>query len=248
MNRAFEYNGTIVAPSRPVKTVKVVKKTLLIDSADRDTTKYYTNGDVVYYLPRSYENVVCIRLKSATFPRLLDETSDGAVTHSYTNGQNVKAATWSSDTKIAAPVPKYFVVEFEGLNKVDETTVSAQRSTYTDNFFARIPVTLNINSTSGYYVYYSDNTYEDNIVHFTPPISRLDRLHIVTRLHSQQDKSGFMYWTSDGEVANLATDGTANRNAEYSLVLEIMTVENVFDDASSTETRIMDRNAGLFGC
>jgi hypothetical protein len=246
MNRAFEYNGTIVAPSRPVKSLKTVKKTVLIDSADRDTTKYYTNGDVVYYLPRTYENVVCIRLKSATFPRLLDETSAGALTHSYSNGQNTGSALWSSDTKIAAPVPQYFIVEFEGLNKSDETTVSAQRSTFTDNFFARIPVSLDNNSSSGYYIYYSDNSQEENIVHFTPPISRLDRLHILTRLHSQQDKSGFLYWTSDGEVADTSSPG--NRNAEYSLVLEIITVENVFDDASSTETRIMDRNAGLFGC
>jgi len=243
MNRAFEYNGTIVAPSRPVKTLKTVKKTLIISSEDRDSTKYYTNGDVVYYLPRVYENVVCIRLKSATFPRLLSETSEGALTHTYSSGQNAASSNWSSDTKIAKPIPKYFLVEFEGLNKSDETTVSAQRSTYIDSFFARIPVTLNINSTSDYYVYYSDNTYEDNIAHFTPPIGRLDRLHVVTRLHTQQDKSGFLYWTTDGELA-----AAGNRDAEYSLVLEIFTVENVFDDASSTETRVFDRNVGLFGC
>ena len=61
MNKAFDHNGTIVSASRPVKQLKTVKKTVLIDSADRDTTKYYTNGDVVYYLPRVYENVVSIR-------------------------------------------------------------------------------------------------------------------------------------------------------------------------------------------
>jgi hypothetical protein len=243
MNKAFDYNGTIVAPSRPVKTLKTVKKTVLISSADRDDKKYHTNGDVVYYLPRTYENVVCIRLKSATFPRLLSETSSaGALTHDYSKGQNVSTSNWASDTAISTPVPTYFLVEFEGLNKTDETAVNAQKSTFTDNFFARIPVFLGTNTSSNFYVYYSDNSQEENIAHFSPPIGKLDRLHVVTRLHNQQDKSGFLYWTTDGGVA------ASNRTAEYSLVLEIYTVENVFDDASTTETRIMDRNAGLFGC
>ena len=47
MNRAFDYNGTIVAPSHPVRKLKTVKKVLSIDSADRDVTKFPTNGDFV---------------------------------------------------------------------------------------------------------------------------------------------------------------------------------------------------------
>jgi hypothetical protein len=38
MNRSFDYNGTIVAPSHPVRKLKTVKKVVSIDSADRDTT------------------------------------------------------------------------------------------------------------------------------------------------------------------------------------------------------------------
>jgi hypothetical protein len=45
-----------------------VKKTLQIDSADRDTTKYPTNGDYVVYLPRIYNNVTSLRLKGGEIP------------------------------------------------------------------------------------------------------------------------------------------------------------------------------------
>ena len=46
-----------------------VKKTFQIDSADRDTTKYSTNGDCVVYLPRVYENVSSLRLKGGEFTK-----------------------------------------------------------------------------------------------------------------------------------------------------------------------------------
>ena len=44
MNKVFDYNGTFVSASKPVKQLRTVKKTFMIDSADRDTVKYYTNG------------------------------------------------------------------------------------------------------------------------------------------------------------------------------------------------------------
>ena len=68
MNRAFDNNGTIVSASKPEKSLRLVKKRLMIDSGDRDTTKYLRNNDVVFYLPRVYENVVSIRLMSAEIP------------------------------------------------------------------------------------------------------------------------------------------------------------------------------------
>ena len=70
MSRTFDYNGFAVSKSQPKKVLRTVKKTLLIDSADRDTTKYYTNGDFVVYLPRVYENVVSMRLAAGEFPPL----------------------------------------------------------------------------------------------------------------------------------------------------------------------------------
>lgn len=245
-NKAFEYNGTLVSTSTPRKQLRTVKKTFLIDSADRDTVKYITNGDVVYYLPRVYENVVSIRLKSATFPRLVAETSPGALTHPYSKGPNTRTLDVTGDTPLAQPAPHYFIVEVEGLNKNDETTVGSQRSTYVDNFFAKIPATLSQNGSSAYYIDYNDHTEEENITRYYPAIGKLDRLHIITRLHSQQDKSGFLYWTSTGGKAN-GTLETAT-GSDYSLMFEIEMLDNGFDDFSSLESRINNREVGNYGC
>jgi hypothetical protein len=251
MNKVFDYNGTFVSASKPVRELKTVKKTLLIDSADRDSLKYYTNGDVVYYLPRVYENVVCIRLKSATFtPIAVQNTSPPgglARVHSYLNGQNIPTATWSSDSSVSTLV-NYFLLDIEGLNKCDETTVDAQRSTYVDNYFARITIPKETNASNVTFINYNDNTEEENIGYYTPPIGKLDRLHIVTRLHTQQDKSGFIYFTSDGGVA-----GANNRIADYSLVFELTMLDNKFDDFSSFESRLATRadgstGLGAYGC
>lgn len=253
MNKVFDYNGTFVSASKPVKQLRTVKKTLLIDSADRDTIKYTTNGDVVYYLPRVYENVVSIRLKSGTFPRIYSESSPGALTHLYSvssNGPNYITSNASgSDTVVSASdvvVPHYFLIEIEGLNKCDENVVQAQRSSYTDNFFARIPTSLSQNAKAGYFINYNDNTEEENKTTYYPAIGKLDRVHVITRLHNQQDKKGFIYWTSTGGVA----DGTVEKNvgSDYSLVLELEMLENGFDDFSSLETRINNREVGNYGC
>ena len=255
MNKAYDYNGTIVSTSKPVRELRLVKKTLLIDSADRDTTKYYTNGDVVYFLPRVYENVVSIRLKSATFPRLYAESSPGALTHPYSSSTNGSVNyVVSSDAVVSASetaVPHYFLVELEGLNKSDETTVSAQRSTFSDNYYARIANSLSQNAESGYFINYNDNTEEENTAVYSPPIGKLDRLHVVTRLHSQQDKSGFIYWTSTGAAANGTLEKAAGSN--YSLILELTMLDNAFDTFSSFETRLNTRantsnGLGNFGC
>ena len=255
MNKAYDYNGAIVSTSKPVRELRTVKKTLLIDSADRDVTKYYTNGDVVYYLPRVYENVLSIRLKSATFPRLFAETSPGARTHPYsTSTNNSSGYAPGSDAVVSASetaVPHYFLVELEGLNKSDETTVSAQRSTFSDNYYARIANNLSQNAESGYFINYNDNTEEENTAVYSPPIGKLDRLHVVTRLHSQQDKSGFIYWTSTGAAADGTIEKAAGSN--YSLVLELTMLDNSFDNFSSFETRVSTRadtsnSLGHFGC
>ncbi len=70
----YDRNGTLVRTSQPVKELRTVKRTILIDSRDRDPTKYVKvnagaslsdPGDYVVYFPRPFENVVSIRLKSA---------------------------------------------------------------------------------------------------------------------------------------------------------------------------------------
>jgi hypothetical protein len=246
MNKAFDHNGTIVSASRPVKQLKTVKKTLLIDSADRDTVKYYTNGDVIYYLPRVYENVVSIRLKSATFTPIANQVTSPptgtARVHSYTNGQNIGTAIWSNDAAIGATV-NYILVDIEGLNKCDEASVSAQRSSYIDNYFAKISLTKSQNVYGNTIINYNDNTEEENISKYYPAISKLDRMHIIMRTHQQQGNSGFIYWTTDS-----ATASANNRAADYSLVFEIEMLENSFDDFSSFETRINNRDVGNYGC
>ena len=246
MNKTFDYQGSLVSPSKPVKQLRTVKKTILIDSLDRDSTKYYTNGDVVYYLPRTYENVVSIRLKSLTLTPIANQATSPptgtARVHTYSNGQNIATATWSSDSSVPSTV-NYILVDIEGLNKCDETSVSAQRSTFIDNYFAKIPLTKNQNTYGNTIINYNDRTEEENINKYYPPISKLDRMRIVMRTHDQQDKSGFIYWTTDSAVA-----ASNNRAANYCIVFEVEMLENGFDEFSSFETRLSERAYGGFGC
>jgi len=246
MNRTYDYQGHIVSTSNPIKQLRTVKKTLLIDSVDRDSNKYYTNGDVVYYLPRVYENVVSIRLKSVTLTPIANQStsppSGTALVHSYSNGQNISTAVWSSDFPVVNTV-NYILIDIEGLNKCDETSVSAQRSSFVDNYFARIPLTKSQNTYGNTIINYNDKSEEENITKYYPPISKLDRMHIVMRTHNQQDKSGFIYWTNDSAVA-----GSNNRQLNYSLVFELEMLENGFDSFSSFETHLSNRDAGNYGC
>jgi hypothetical protein len=239
MNRGFDYNGTVVSQSKPVKQLKTAKKVLMIDSADRDTTKYYTNGDFTVYLPRVYENVVSIRLMAAEFPPFVTQVTSpasvGARLTTYSAiGNNLSALTgYTSGTDGAISDRNYyFLVDIEGLNKTDETTVGGNRSTFPDGFFAKIPAVLN-----GSFIEYNDHSAQENIAEFKPALGKLDRLHIRTRLHSQQDRSGFIYWTTDSAVPS----GSNQKGAEFSLSLEIEYLENSFDDFSSFETRVSDR-------
>ena len=239
MNQAFDYNGVVVAQSAPKKVLRTVKKTIHIDSGDRDTSKYFTNGDFWVYLPRNYQNIVSIRLKDAQFPRLVPSGSAGARTHNYVNGQNIPSANYTDDTGISVTnTPLYFLISLEGLNKVDETSVRADRSTFTDSFFAKIP-----NTAEDYggitFIPYNDHSTLENIGTYSPPIENLDRLHITIQTHSQQNKSGFMYWTSD---AGVATTSNTNSTSNFNLTLEIEYLENAFTDFSSFETRLAQRS------
>ena len=228
-NRAFDYNGHTVSASRPIKSLRTVKKVLTIDSADRDTSKFYTNGDFVVYLPRQYQNVQSIRVMSAEFPPVfIVSSSAGALTHPYTAGQNTSATTYSGDTVVPSTL-YYFFLDVEGLNYADETTVGANKSTFTDSFLAKIPTSVNNNG----FIEYNDHSAQENITRFTPALGTLDRLHIRVRTHAQQGKAGFLYWTSDGAYA-----AAGNRTVNFSLSLEIEMLDNGFDDFSSLETRI----------
>ena len=233
MNKVFDYNGTYVSPSKPVKQLKTVKKTFIVDSEDRDIVQFYTNGDITVYLPRVYENVVSLRLVAGEFPPLVIANGGaGAVSHSNANGNILSSPIiWASDTPIAAPGPFYFLIDIEGLNKTDECSIGANRSGLPDSFFAKIP---NLVSTAGF-IEYNDSSAQENIATYKPAIGKLDRLHIRTRLHTQQG-GGFIYWTTDGAVA-----AAANRTVNYCLTFEIEMLDNSFDEFSSFETFIGDR-------
>jgi len=200
MNRVFDYNGTIVAPSNPVKKLKTVKKTLSIDSGDRDVIKYTKNGDFVVYLPRVYESVVSIRLVAAEFPGDAP-TEQGA------------GVGGSKD---------YLLLDIQGLNKMDECSVGADRSGFPDGYFAKIPVAY---SNSGNDIqFYNDHSAQENIAYYSPAIGKLDRMHIRLRYHNQKATGGSVYWTN-----------------QYSLTFEIEMLDNSFDDFSQFETRVLER-------
>lgn len=235
MNRAFDYNGHTVSASRPTRTLRTVKKMVTIDSADRDTSKFYTNGDFVIYLPRQYQNVLSIRLMSGQFPHTVKVTGiDGSAhLHSYEDGPNTSTTNYSNDTVVNTTTNSlyYFLIEIEGLNYADETTVGGNKSTFTDSFLAKIPA-YGVES----FIQYNDHSEQENITRFTPALGTLDRLHIRVRTHSQQGKQGFLYWT-----ANNAFAAPGNRTVDFSLSLEIEMLDNGFDDFSSLETRISER-------
>jgi hypothetical protein len=216
----FDRNGTLVRTSQPVKELRTTKKVLTIDSRDRDPTKYVKvnggaassdSGDFVVYLPRVYENVVSLRLKSAI----------------------VRAPQTTGFTD------NYVLMSIEGLDKIDETATGAQRSGLVDNAFARIsnpnmadPASETQNTFT---IYYNDKVDEENITRYTPPIGRLDRMHIQLRYHP----SAVVPTATTNNPAttpNFApiTFGTSN----HSFTFEIEYQENGFDDFSSFETQM----------
>lgn len=214
MSRVFDQGGHIVSPSNPVKKLITKTKIINIDSGDRDVRKYISNGDFVVYLPRVYENVVKLRLQGAEFPA-------SPRTAFLTSSTSVITA---GVTAIGSPL--YFLIEIEGLNRTDECSIGADRSGFSDGYFAKIPIQPAITNT----IFYSDKSQPDNVAKFYPSIGKLDRLHIKTRLHSQNPGTrvtgNIIEWTG---------------GVEFALTLEIEYLDNSFDDFSSFESRITDR-------
>ena len=214
----FDRNGVLVRPSQPIRELRTVKKTVLIDSRDRDPTKYVKvnagaavsdPGDYVVYLPRPIENVVSIRLKSA-----------------------IIAAPQSTNF-----TDNYVELSLEGLNKIDETAVGANRAGFVDNTFARI---ANPNITGGttnntYTIFYNDNVDEENIVRYTPPIGTLDRFHVTLKYHAGNAASGSAPGDVTGRVLNAPI---AFGTSENSFTFEIEYQDNGFTDFSSFQTRV----------
>ena len=216
----YDRNGVLVRTSQPVKELRTVKKVLTIDSRDRDPTKFVKvnggaassdPGDYVVYLPRVYENVVSMRLRSAI----------------------IKAPQTTGFTD------NYVLLSIEGLNKIDETATGGQRSGLVDNAFARIsnpnmadPTSITQNT---YTIFYNDKVDEENIVKYSPPVGRLDRLHVTLRYHPS---TVIPTVTQNAPQTNPNFAPITFGTSEHSFTFEIETLDNGFGDFSSFETRV----------
>lgn len=214
----FDRNGVLVRNTQPVKELRTVKKTLVIDSRDRDPTKYVKvnggaassdAGDYVVYLPRVYENVVALRLKAA----------------------NIRAPSGGF-------TDNYILLELEGLNKCDETATGANRSGYVDSWFAKINNTNFTKTGTGtdLTIFYNDLVDEPNKVYYTPPIGRLDRIHATFRYHpSSVTLTGATTDPTTTSNSKPISFGNGNDNV---LTFEIEYLDNGFDQFSTFETQM----------
>jgi hypothetical protein len=214
----YDRNGTLVRTSQPVKELRTVKRTILVDSRDRDPTKYVKvnagaaasdPGDYVVYLPRPLENVVSVRLKSA-----------------------IIAAPQSTNF-----TDNYVLLSIEGLNKIDETAYGANKAGFIDNTFARIsnPNFTKASTGTDTTIFYNDNVDEENVVRYTPALGTLDRMHITLKYHAGPAASTSALGDVTGRVLNAPiTFGTS----ENSFTFEIETLDNGFTDFSTFQTRL----------
>jgi hypothetical protein len=174
MNKTYDYNGVQIAPSKPVQKLRTVKKSVHVDSGDRDTKLYPTSGDFVVYLPRVYENVLSIKIKQAEFP---------AVTSFF---------SYDRATGVTGGIsPPYFFMEFEGLNRSDEGAPGADRSAFVDSVFAKFQVTSTTER-----LFYTESGGAEIIEYYRPAISKLDRVHVRVRTHGQ-NKNQHAYWSGN---------------------------------------------------
>jgi hypothetical protein len=213
----YDRNGVLVRNTQPVRELRTVKRTVLVDSRDRDPTKYVKvnagattsdPGDYVVYLPRPFENVVSVRLKSA-----------------------IIAAPQSANF-----ADNYILLSIEGLNKIDETAYAANRAGFVDNTFARIanPNFTKAATGTDLTIFYNDNVDEENIVRYTPALGTLDRLHITLKYHA-----GAAATAGNGDVTGRVLNAPITfGTSENSFTFEIETMDNGFTDFSTFESRV----------
>jgi hypothetical protein len=78
-------------------------------------------------------------------------------------------------------------------------------------------------------LYFNNNTYDDQVVEYSPPIGRLQRLHIILRRHMPLSNIG----TTTPLGAPIVFGASQN-----SFTFEIEYLDNGFDDFSSMSTRL----------
>jgi hypothetical protein len=116
--------------------------------------------------------------------------------------------------------PKYFFLEVKGLNMSDETAPSADRSASTNSVFAKFVVA----NPADPLVLYNESSNAHQNIEFFPTLTKLDRFQFRVRTHTMRPDQ-YLYWSG-----------------EWSMSLEIETLENAFDEFSTIETRIGDRS------
>jgi len=213
MNRSFDYNGVQIAPSKPVQKLVRRSRILHVDSGDRDRTFFPRNGNFTVYLPRAYERVIGINIKDAEFPSL----STVKVWDVSLNAEGVATDYFS----IATTDPNYFFLEIHGLNMSDETVYTADRSASTNSVFGKF--------VGGKYadpVIYNESSNAHQDIEFYPALTKMDRLQMRLRSH-KMTQNYYMFWDSP---------------SEWSISLEIQTLENSFDEYSTIETRLGNRS------
>lgn len=218
MNRSFDYNGVQVSPSKPVQ--KLVKRTrvLHLDSGDRDSNVFINNGRFTLFLPRTYERVTSINIKDAEFPQTVVD-SGGTTTVNIWTGPDVGPTAPGTGVALTTQ-PTYFFLEVQGLNMSDETNSSAVRSASTNSVFGKFVVA----NPADPLVLYNESSNAHQTIEFYPALTKLDRLHFRLRTHGM-DQNSYMYWPV----------------GEWSMSLDIETLENSFDEFSTIETRLGDR-------
>lgn len=81
-------------------------------------------------------------------------------------------------------------------------------------------------------LYYNNHTYDDQVVEYSPPIGRLQRLHVTLRRHLPA--------ASVATTTPLGAPITFGAS-QNSFTFEIEYLDNGFDDFSSMQTRLSDR-------
>jgi hypothetical protein len=81
-------------------------------------------------------------------------------------------------------------------------------------------------------LYYNNHTYDDQVVEYSPPIGRLQRLHVTLRRHLPPASIG----TTTPLGAPIVFGAAQN-----SFTFEIEYLDNGFDDFSSMQTRLSER-------
>jgi hypothetical protein len=216
----YDRNGVLVKTTQAGPTLRKCKRVVLIDSRDRDITKFTRippssapgtaptsdPGDYVVYLPRPFENVISIRLVSAEIAA-------------------------PQTTGFVAPTP-YILLSLEGLNRMDETAPGADRSGYVDTTFAKVPLNASGAVAAGAVVYYNDKISPENITVYNPAVANLSRLHVTWRHH----QPGAAWNTNSVSATNPIGGPITFGTSENSLMLEIEYLDNGFDDFSGFQS------------